>query len=414
MSGLAFAEAPPPSRPLRFLLTALAWGAIAGLWLLAWGPRLLLSRWAPPTLAWVHLFALGVLGNAMIGALLQFLPVAAGSRVRGAGAAPWLHAGFNIGIVLLIAALLWPHPLLTASAMTVLGGALLAVACAGLHAVVRGVGARMPRFGIGLALSSLLATAMLGSVLLLRLSGHGGWSPARPTNLHAAFGLGGWVLGLLAAVGSVTLPMLQGTRPIPDRALRSWLCLLALALAGLVFALIFDVPARIYVGAWLPAGVFAIGVLALLWRSPRPRNPGLRTFWSGGCVALALATVIAVSGARPFATEPIVMAGVLTLAIGLPWLVIGMLLEILGFLAWIALRRRHPRGVRVPGVDRLYGEADKRRLQVLHGLAAIALIAALALPALARPAGALLALAYAATLLHALRGWRRASAFTPA
>ena len=34
-------------------------------------------------------------------------------------------------------------------------------------------------------------------------------------------------------------------------------------------------------------------------------------------------------------------------------LVLGMLLEIVGFLAWIELRRRHPRGVRVPGVDRL-------------------------------------------------------------
>ena len=30
MSGLAFAQAPPPSVPMRFLATALAWGAVAG------------------------------------------------------------------------------------------------------------------------------------------------------------------------------------------------------------------------------------------------------------------------------------------------------------------------------------------------------------------------------------------------
>ena len=35
MSGLAFASAPRPSLPMRFLVAALAWGAVAGLWL-AW------------------------------------------------------------------------------------------------------------------------------------------------------------------------------------------------------------------------------------------------------------------------------------------------------------------------------------------------------------------------------------------
>ena len=33
MSGLAFAQAPPPLVPVRFLQSALAWGLVAGLWL---------------------------------------------------------------------------------------------------------------------------------------------------------------------------------------------------------------------------------------------------------------------------------------------------------------------------------------------------------------------------------------------
>ncbi len=44
MSGLAFASAPRPSLPMRFLIAALAWGAVAGLWLAWQGEITLLSR----------------------------------------------------------------------------------------------------------------------------------------------------------------------------------------------------------------------------------------------------------------------------------------------------------------------------------------------------------------------------------
>ena len=76
MSALALAGAPPATRPLRFLLTSPLWGVLAGLMLLL-DPLVLGGRWAPPAVALVHVFTLGVLGNAMLGSLLQFLPVAA-------------------------------------------------------------------------------------------------------------------------------------------------------------------------------------------------------------------------------------------------------------------------------------------------------------------------------------------------
>ena len=53
MSGLAFASAPRPSLPMRFLIAALAWGAVAGLWLAWQGEIALLSRWTPATLVLV-------------------------------------------------------------------------------------------------------------------------------------------------------------------------------------------------------------------------------------------------------------------------------------------------------------------------------------------------------------------------
>ena len=58
MSGLAFASAPRPSLPMRFLVAALAWGAVAGLWLAWQGEIALLSRdcataEAPAAEAWL-------------------------------------------------------------------------------------------------------------------------------------------------------------------------------------------------------------------------------------------------------------------------------------------------------------------------------------------------------------------------
>ena len=85
MSGLAFAEAPSPSLPLRFLLTALGWGVFAGIWLAWVGAEAMLSRWTPATLVLVHALVLGLLGNAMLGSLLQFLPVATASPLPGRG-----------------------------------------------------------------------------------------------------------------------------------------------------------------------------------------------------------------------------------------------------------------------------------------------------------------------------------------
>ena len=73
MSGLAISEAPPPGIPLRFLVAAVLWGAFAGVWIAGQGNQLA-SRWTPATIALVHILVLGVIGNAMLGALTQFLP----------------------------------------------------------------------------------------------------------------------------------------------------------------------------------------------------------------------------------------------------------------------------------------------------------------------------------------------------
>lgn len=412
MSGLAFAQAPPPGQPLRFLLSSLAWGVAAGAWLLWSGEFALLTRWAPHTLVLVHLFTLGVLGNAMLGSLIQFLPVAAGSPLPRPGLAPWLHAAFNGGLLLLVPALMFPHPLLTGAASLLLAPSLLLFALGGLIAVARGTGARAARFGIGVALASLLVTASLGLAGLAILSGRIALPLDRIANLHAAFGLAGWTLALLGAVASITLPMLQGTRRIPAGWLLIWLGVLVAGLGAAGWRALADVPIHPARVLALPALVFCLAIPILQSHAPHPRNPVLRRFWLAGCTALAAACLATL--APELSPRAMLAIGALVIAVGLPLLVLGMLLEIVGFLAWIELRRRHLRGVRVPGVDRLLEDAHKQWLLYAHLAAGGLLLAATVDPALARPAGAALVLAWGASGGVILRCWRGALRFRPA
>ncbi len=409
MSGLAFAQAPPPSHPLRFLATALLWGTLAGAWLVVGGDALLVSLHAPATLALAHVFALGVLGNAMLGSLVQFLPVAAGSPLPLARGVPLLHVAFNLGVAALLPAIAWGSTRCGHVAAPLLVGTLASFAGAVLVAVMRGAGARTVRCGIGLAAAALLATAGLGAALLaMRL----GWlAPAAVplTGVHATFGLLGWVLGLLAAVGTLVLPMLQGTRPVPATGYRAWLFLLG----GVLLMAVVE-GAGIALPPWLarilpaqPPLLFSTAAIVLQLRAPHRRGPVLRRFWSLGSLALAGAAL----AMQPPGYE--VLAGVLALAVGPPMLVLGMLMEIAGFLAWIELRRRMPRGTRVPGTGSLFAEPPKRRVWWLHAVAAVALVLACLLPGLARVAGALVLLAWLSAAFALWRCWRSATSWRP-
>ncbi len=75
--ALALERAPPGSLPKRFLRVVPLWGLCAGVLLWQQGDVLFASRWGSGTLALVHMFTLGVFGNAMLGSLLQFLPALA-------------------------------------------------------------------------------------------------------------------------------------------------------------------------------------------------------------------------------------------------------------------------------------------------------------------------------------------------
>lgn len=411
MSGLAISEAPPSSVPIRFIASALSWGVCAGAWMMLHGGDAWVSRWTPATVALVHIVVLGVLGNAMLGALTQFLPVAAGSPFSPR-IASLTHVMLNAGLLVFVPAMTW----LSRPAMCVAGGLLAAslvmfAVSAGI-AVWRGKGPRWLRGGIGASLGALAMTASLGATALLTLAGVMSARLDWLVDVHVAGGLVGWVLMLVVVVGAVTMPMLQGTRAPTPRAVMTWV---AMVLLGLVMGAWQRSIGTYGVLVWM--SVFAVSLFAvasawLQWRVRHRRNPVLAAFWSVGTMALVLAAIVLVVPATlPF--DRAMLVGTLSIGIGLPLIVVGMMLEIFSFLAWIWLRRAVPRGRQVPGVGRLLPEGDKRFVLAAHLAAAVAVLAAL----LARrghvEAGALWALAWFGTLVVLLRCWRRARAELP-
>ncbi len=414
MSGLALTRAPDAGRPLRFLLTSPLWGMVAGFVLIAAPDAFSLGRWAPATVVLVHVFTLGVLGNAMLGSLLQFLPVAAGVPHPGLPLSHWAHAGLNLGLVLFLCGLLHAHALLLpASALMI--AALLAIAAPVLPALLRNGARRVLRAGLGSAIVALAATIVLGVLAAAVLAGHLAWPLDRLVDAHATLGLAGWVLGLLLAVGSLTVPMFQGTAAIPSWWLAAALTAVGSVLVAGVSGRLAGAPAQMLVPALALAAIgFGLVVLRLQWRPPHRRNPALVGFWRVGSVALIAAGLTACVAAMWPHPQMVMFAGALAIGAGVPLLVNGMLLEIVAFITWIALRGRCPRGVRIPAVGRLLPDRDKSIALAAHGLAAALLAAAAAWPALTIAAGIGLAIAYATSAACLLRCLWRARTFAGA
>jgi len=410
MTRLALEQSPAASLPRRFLLSAPLWGMFAGLLLIVDGDLLLRSRWLPATLALVHAFTLGVLGNAMFGSTLQFLPTAAGVRVRGSARfGPWLHASFNLGAVLLVAGWLagWRSCLLAGG--IVLPMAFMLLAAMTLPGLLMAGGQRLLHAGFATALGSALLAALLGGCLALGLGGWLGITLPALTDVHASWGTLGWVIVLIASVGRVVMPMFQGTRTVPAAAQAIWLGSLPLALgAGAWQRLVYDdasvlrLVLAIYVLSFAGAGLW------LQRQAPRPRRGPLRLSWMAGLTLLVLAAATLLAGTRGG-----LLAAVLGLGIALPLMVNGMLLEIVAFLGWIGLHRHIGRGVQLPGVQRLLPDADKTRVLLAQLLLALLLPAAVLWPSpwLARSAGLAMLLAWLGVWLACLGVSRRTKRF---
>jgi hypothetical protein len=393
--NLSFEQAPPLSVPFRFFLTAPLFGMAAGLLLFVQGGEMLGSRWTPGALAGTHLMVVGFMLQAMCGALLQFVPVAAGGNIwRPRLVAGVVHPLLVLAAVFLVMAFLTGHTTLFLAAAhnfsLALGIYLLAVGIALWRTPARGA----TIVALRIALTGLLLTLILGVTLASGLARSSNLPFVILTDIHAAWGLGGWGLMLLAGVAYYVVPMFQLTPAYPAWLARGlpWL-LLACLLLWTTQLIGFSDSARIalLLGGLGVAGIFAAETLHL--QSRRRRKVSDATLWFFRTAMLSLLALLL--SAVLFAMLPalwsdprsavwlgmLVLVGVFVSAIS------GMLYKIMPFLIWLHLQRLGGLNTLPPTMNQMIAERAMRRQLFVHLGALALLLAAVWLPALARIAG---------------------------
>ncbi|MDR1996002.1 hypothetical protein, partial [Azonexus sp.] len=401
-SPISLDNAPPLAAPLRFFLTAPLFLVLAGLLLVVSGSGIFTSRWMPATLALVHLITIGFMLQVMIGALIQVLPVVAGADLRRPlPLARLVHAALTVGVLLLAAGFLagWPALLRAAAVLLALGigGFLLAA----IPAVFAQASTSPTIRGLKLSLLGLAGVAALGVTLALGLAHGWSLSYSELTDLHAGWGLVAWAGVLLVAMAYVVVPMFQLTPGYPARP--SWwfppLLLALMLLWSLAVAFGWPLPGRLAQGALAVCGLIFAGLtLRLQAQRRRARADATSRYWQAGSLAaLGALTMFAAATAWPAAAEHPAwtpLFAILLLAGAFIPFIAGMLYKIVPFLTWMHLQQGMQPGLPVPNMNRLLpDQAMQRQMQAY--LAALALLVGAAWRPLwlARPAGAMLAVA---------------------
>ncbi|MBK6555487.1 MAG: hypothetical protein IPJ52_15220 [Rhodocyclaceae bacterium] len=429
--NLSFEQAPPVSVPYRFFLTAPLFGVAAGLLLVWLGESAVASRWSGGALALTHLLAVGFMLQAMTGAVMQFVPVAAGGNVWRPGlVANLIHPALAIGAGMLVAAFLVHE-----SVLFRLAGAILLTTVGFLVVVVGAALLRTPARGatilsMRIAVFGLAVTALLGATLAEGLAGDASWPLVELANVHAGWGLGGWALMLLAGVSYYVVPMFQLTPAYPA-VLSRWLAPILL-----VTLLLWSVQLGGQSPAWqqwvwragLAVGAGFAGVTLWLQQRRRRRvsDPTLLFFRGAmvcmiglllSAVVMTLVPSVAEHPRLPYWLGVLALPGVFVSAIN------GMLYKIVPFLNWLHLQRLMGIGMLPPNMKEMIAERAMVAQMRVHFAAVIFLLAGAIMPEIARVAGLVFAISCAMlgrNLIQAARFFRnfrdriRAAAPNPA
>ena len=394
--GLALEQAPPVAAPFRFFLSAPLFGLLAVMLLLWGGPELVASRWTPGMLALTHLLTLGVLAMVMSGALLQMLPVVAGSPVaRPVVVATVVHGLLVAGTLALALGFVWPAPGLLRVALVLLVVAVVVLVGAAARSLARAPRRHAAVRGMLLAVAALAVTTLLGSWLL---AGHGWVGITLPrgalTDLHAGWGLLGWVGILIVGVAFQVVPMFQMTPEYPPSMARAlpWLLFAGLLLWLLRVAwpaLAVLAPLAVLL-LLLGNAAFAIVTLDLQRRRKRRLPDVTLDFWRLAMVCLLATLLLWAAGLAAPAWSadpraPLLLGAGLTFGFALS-AVNGMLYKIVPFLVWFHLQNRllHAgllgSGAKVPHMKQVLPDRLGRRQFRAHLVALLLLPAALLWP----------------------------------
>ncbi len=341
-SALSFERAPSLWTPLRFFITVPVFAMLAAVLMLLDGGELFQSRWLPATLAITHLLTLGFITMAMLGALFQMLPVVMGVMIiNNNHIAKISYFSLTLGTAFLVAGLWFNHQnLLTAGMLLVTATVTLLVATI-FWAIYKTVKFKNTLKVVQLAMLGLIITVGIGAYLVSAYRFESIVIDRSLTNIHASWGIAGWIIILVIGISEQVLPMFLSTKPYPAN--------FNLRLGYALFLLIFLIP----FSPWALSGqllVVAAGIvvvsycgktLYMLHKRHSCRFDIVVRFWQMSLISLLLAVVLLLyhSFAGTLAGKDVaVLIGVIVL-IGFACSVInGMLYKIVPFLVWLHLR----------------------------------------------------------------------------
>lgn len=415
---LSFDQAPPISVPYRFFLTAPWFGVAAGLLLIWAGDEAVMSRWTSATLALTHLLAVGFMLQAMVGAMLQFVPVAAGGNVWR----PTLVAGVAHPLLILASVVLVVGFLSSNGLLFQLSATLFAPVIAFLVVVVGIALLRTPAQGntiwaLRAAVGALAVTVLLGATMAEAIGRGKPWPLVEFANVHAAWGLGGWSLLMLSGVSYYVVPMFQLTPAYPAGFAR-WLPPAVLAVLAVWSLQLTGTTPDWQQWVWLAglamAAAFAAVTLGLQQRRRRRIADPTMLFFRGAMIcllavlvsagAMTVLPVLADSPRSPYWLGVLILPGVFVSAIN------GMLYKIVPFLNWLHLQRAMGLGMLPPNMKEMIPDRAMTVQMWLHFAAVGLLLAAALWPSLARLGGGLFAASCALlgwNLIGAVRVYRR-------
>jgi hypothetical protein len=349
----------------------------------------------------------------MCGAMIQMLPVLAGSPVpRVVPVGTFVHLFLTIGTGLLATAFLTGSRAMMVTASLLLVVAFLVFIFAVAIALRRIKISNVAVSGMGAALFALLITVGLGVLLAAGMTGLiTGANLLFFTDLHLSWGMFGWVALLLISVSYQVVPMFQVTPEYPS-LLRRWLIPLLLMVLAL-----WSVLSYFAVGRLLPhvvadalfllllCGLFLFAAVTVRLQAQRLRRiPDVTLrFWRIGLVAVfgcGIAWFVAwISPTFSQAPSTALVIGIgLVLGAAVSFLN-GMLYKIVPFLSWFHLQNRQLAlmcmTVQVPNMKQLLPDRDATRQLWVHLAALLLLLASVYFGRwLVYPAGVLLSLSF--------------------
>lgn len=401
-SNLSFTGLPPIDVPFRYFITAPLFVIAIAFLIFYSGEQLWISRWQAETLAITHAFTLGFIASVMMGALYQLLPVTAGISIgKPRIVASICHLLHTVGSILLILGFLTSNSKIQLSAEMVLGSSFaLYIIVFGYYLLKDQLNTKNNTYnftlkGIKLALFALLCTVCLGVLLQSKIMGLNiiAWNKAF-TDLHATWGLTGWIGILIMSISFQVIPMFHVAPHFPlwlKRYLPSAiiLCLIALTVVKFVPNLL----AAKAVIQWLLILINCIycGYLLKTINQRKRKIPDTSiNYWRFACVGLLITVILY---AIPENLLPLfllqklpILLTALLIFVFVVSILQAMLLKILPFLVFTHIQQacmsNYPALQFLPNMHELLTKDQARTLFILHCLSSFALVSNILHPAL--------------------------------